>query len=223
MTALTGETGAGKTMLVEALELLVGGRADPLLVRPGAERRRGRGPLRARRRGGRAHPGRPGRRSLARLRRRPDGHCRRAGRGRRAGRRPPRPARPPVAARRGRAARRARPLRRHRPRAAARRTRAEVDSIGAAPGGPRWRRRARAREVDLLRFQVDELERGRAASARRGRAPRRRGGPSWPTPAPTVPRPAVPRPRCPPRAARATASAAALAELSGRAPFVEER
>src|SRR3954466_5381687 len=37
MTALTGETGAGKTMLVEALELLVGGRADPALVRPGAD------------------------------------------------------------------------------------------------------------------------------------------------------------------------------------------
>jgi len=36
MTALTGETGAGKTLLVEALELLVGGRADPGLVRPGA-------------------------------------------------------------------------------------------------------------------------------------------------------------------------------------------
>ena len=37
MTALTGETGAGKTMLVEAIELLVGGKADAVLVRPGAE------------------------------------------------------------------------------------------------------------------------------------------------------------------------------------------
>jgi DNA repair protein RecN (Recombination protein N) len=37
MTALTGETGAGKTLLVDAIELLVGGRADPSLVRAGAE------------------------------------------------------------------------------------------------------------------------------------------------------------------------------------------
>ena len=37
MTALTGETGAGKTLVVEAIELLVGGRADRVLVRPGAE------------------------------------------------------------------------------------------------------------------------------------------------------------------------------------------
>jgi DNA repair protein RecN (Recombination protein N) len=36
VTALTGETGAGKTMLVEAILLLLGGRADPMLVRPGA-------------------------------------------------------------------------------------------------------------------------------------------------------------------------------------------
>src|SRR5262245_12760138 len=36
MTALTGETGAGKTLIVEAIDLLVGGRADPATVRPGA-------------------------------------------------------------------------------------------------------------------------------------------------------------------------------------------
>ncbi len=36
LTALTGETGAGKTMLVEAITLLLGGRADPALVRTGA-------------------------------------------------------------------------------------------------------------------------------------------------------------------------------------------
>src|SRR3954451_22237716 len=36
MTALTGETGAGKTLLVTAIELLVGGRADATVVRPGA-------------------------------------------------------------------------------------------------------------------------------------------------------------------------------------------
>jgi DNA repair protein RecN (Recombination protein N) len=37
-TVLTGETGAGKSILVDALELLVGGRADSSLVREGAER-----------------------------------------------------------------------------------------------------------------------------------------------------------------------------------------
>jgi DNA repair protein RecN (Recombination protein N) len=37
MTAVTGETGAGKTMVVDAIELLVGGRADPMLVRTGAD------------------------------------------------------------------------------------------------------------------------------------------------------------------------------------------
>ena len=36
LCALTGETGAGKTLLVEAIDLLVGGRADATLVRRGA-------------------------------------------------------------------------------------------------------------------------------------------------------------------------------------------
>ena len=39
-TVLTGETGAGKSILVDALELLVGGRADADQVREGAERAR---------------------------------------------------------------------------------------------------------------------------------------------------------------------------------------
>ncbi len=37
-TVLSGETGAGKSILVDALELLVGGRADAGVVREGAER-----------------------------------------------------------------------------------------------------------------------------------------------------------------------------------------
>jgi DNA repair protein RecN (Recombination protein N) len=37
-TALTGETGAGKSILIDAIELLVGGRGDGGLIREGAER-----------------------------------------------------------------------------------------------------------------------------------------------------------------------------------------
>ena len=37
-TVVTGETGAGKTMVVTSLGLLLGGRADAGLVRTGAER-----------------------------------------------------------------------------------------------------------------------------------------------------------------------------------------
>lgn len=37
-TVLTGETGAGKTMVVTGLGLLFGGRADPARVRPGADK-----------------------------------------------------------------------------------------------------------------------------------------------------------------------------------------
>jgi DNA repair protein RecN (Recombination protein N) len=40
LTAITGETGAGKTLLVEAVELLLGARADAALVRDGASEAR---------------------------------------------------------------------------------------------------------------------------------------------------------------------------------------
>ncbi|NOT08179.1 MAG: AAA family ATPase, partial [Gemmatimonadales bacterium] len=38
LNVLTGETGAGKSMLVDALGLLLGGRADSGAIRPGAQR-----------------------------------------------------------------------------------------------------------------------------------------------------------------------------------------
>jgi DNA repair protein RecN (Recombination protein N) len=37
-TVVTGETGAGKTMVVTGLGLMFGGRADPARVRPGSDR-----------------------------------------------------------------------------------------------------------------------------------------------------------------------------------------
>ncbi|MGQ0824793.1 MAG: DNA repair protein RecN [Actinomycetota bacterium] len=43
MTVITGETGAGKTLVVDALELLCGGRADPSVVREGASEARVQG------------------------------------------------------------------------------------------------------------------------------------------------------------------------------------
>src|SRR5688572_27500801 len=38
MTVLTGETGAGKSLIIDALELALGNRADSELVRVGCER-----------------------------------------------------------------------------------------------------------------------------------------------------------------------------------------
>src|SRR5579875_2529368 len=37
LTAITGETGAGKSLIIDALQLLLGGRADATLIRAGAE------------------------------------------------------------------------------------------------------------------------------------------------------------------------------------------
>ncbi len=45
-TVVTGETGAGKTMVVTGLSLMFGGRADPARVRPGADRATVEGRLR---------------------------------------------------------------------------------------------------------------------------------------------------------------------------------
>ena len=38
LTVLSGETGAGKTMILTALNLILGGKADSALVRKGSER-----------------------------------------------------------------------------------------------------------------------------------------------------------------------------------------
>ena len=47
LTAITGETGAGKTVLAHALDLLLGGKARPGIVRPGAPEAYVEGLLRA--------------------------------------------------------------------------------------------------------------------------------------------------------------------------------
>ena len=159
LTALTGETGAGKTMLVEAIELLVGGRADATIVRTGAAEARvdGRSSSTATRRA-RAVTRGPRRRAVAGVRQRAPGDRGHAGRAHRRRGRPARPARPPEPALGGVAQRAAldafgaidlAPLR------AARARLTEIDAELAALGGDE---KARAREIDLLRFQVDELD-----------------------------------------------------------------
>ena len=162
MTALTGETGAGKTLLVGALGLLLGGRADPSVVRAGADEAlvEGRFDLPDRRErcdGGRPGPlGGPGR-TVPGLDRRPDGVARGAGRDGRRTDRAPRPAPAPVLVHAD-AQRQAldafgahRPLR---PRGGPLPARALSDESRSLGGDAR----ERAREVDLLRFQVAEID-----------------------------------------------------------------
>ena len=57
LTVLTGETGAGKTMVVTGLGLLMGGRADPGAVRAGAGNAIVEGRLRGRSGWSRRRPG----------------------------------------------------------------------------------------------------------------------------------------------------------------------
>ena len=35
---ITGETGAGKSIIIDAVELLLGGKPDPMMIRTGADR-----------------------------------------------------------------------------------------------------------------------------------------------------------------------------------------
>ena len=99
MTVLTGETGAGKTLIVEAVALLLGGRADGIVVRPGAARGARRGALRGSDAGrrDRPDPDSPGVGAQPGLRRWPHGRGGRPAQTGRKPRRPARPARPPVA------------------------------------------------------------------------------------------------------------------------------
>ena len=182
LTVITGETGAGKTMVVTALGLLLGGRADSGAVRAGARQARVEGVVAASRR-----PAPGPRRRRRRRRRRGRGRrgscwpatCRREGRSRAfvGG------AAVPVAT----LAQVAEPLvavhgqsDQHR----LLQPRAQRDALdrfgGAAVAGPRWRAiassthgcrplereldevvataRERAREADLLRFGLGEIE-----------------------------------------------------------------
>ena len=157
MTALTGETGAGKTLVVEAIELLVGARADPVLVRPGTEEARVEGRFVAgdeERVLARAVP-RSGR-SRAYV----DGHLATVAELAEHGRR--------LVDLHGQHAHQSLLAPRVQrdaldrfgavdlePLARARARRADVDAALAALGGDA---RARAREIDLLRFQVGELD-----------------------------------------------------------------
>ena len=129
LTVITGETGAGKTMVVTALGLLLGGRADPGAVRtgskPGARRgqssstalagfraRLWRTPAARSRTTGSCSRATSRPRAVARLRRRRLGAGDRARRDRRAAGRGARPVRPAPAAPGDRAAAGAGPLRR---------------------------------------------------------------------------------------------------------------
>ena len=158
---LTGETGAGKSIVVEAVGLLLGARASADLVRTGESRRR---------------PSKPsskhGRRDELIVRR----EITSQGRSRsfingalataarcatcRAARRASRPARAPGAARSADAPAAARRLRRaRRRRARRRRARGTVRSAAASSSIARgWTRAEKAARLDLIAFQLGEIE-----------------------------------------------------------------
>ena len=169
LNVITGETGAGKSLLIDALGLALGARADTTLVRHGAETARVEALFdRLARAAHRVREVAAGGRSTGAPRRR-DGDGRPAGRGGRAARRDPRPARPGAPARRALAARPARRL--GRPRRAARRDGRRPSSAGARTGRRSTRAaldpREVARRLDLLEHEAEEIA---AARLRPGEA-----------------------------------------------------
>ncbi len=178
LTVVTGETGAGKTMLVEAIELLVGGRADTTVVRHGTDEARVDGRFitadgdelvlsRVIARNGRSRAYVNGRlATVASLAEATD----RAGR-------PPRPARPSEPAVDRDAAGRTRPVRPSRPRTAA-----------GCPG-PTHRDRRRTRGARRRRA-------GAGAGDRPAAVPARRTRPAPMSSMPTRTRGSTPRRRC---------------------------
>ena len=163
LNVLTGETGAGKSILVGAVGLLVGGRASADLVRTGEEHGGRRGDLRhARRPRGDRPPRdlRPG--PQPRVRRRRARDQRRAARAVGAARRPARPARAPGAARSRDPPRPARRVRRPRRRSATavaaafaawQALSAERDRLARQRSG------RSASRAEFLTFQLAEIER----------------------------------------------------------------
>ena len=196
MTALTGETGAGKTMLVEAIELLRRRPGRRRAGAPGRGRGRRRGSLRRRRRRGRAAPGscrpRAGRAPTSTAAWPPPPTLAERGRG---ARRPPRPARPPEPARRRR-------------RSAPRSTASPASTsapLARAPAGAAGRLDARAGRARRRRPRPGPRDRPAALPgrrARRGRPRRPRRGRRASTPRRTL----LADARRPPRGGRAARS-----------------
>ena len=159
LTVVTGETGAGKTMLVEAIELLVGGRADTTVVRHGTDEARvdgrfitadgGELVLEPRHRPQRPVAGLPRTAGWRRWRRSP--------------RRPPGSSTSTVSTPTRACSRPPRNAPRSTGSATSTSNRCARRGHGSPRSMPNWRRSAatsasRAREIDLLRYQLEELD-----------------------------------------------------------------
>ena len=178
LTVLTGETGAGKSIVVDALALLAGGKGGAEVVRAGTERaelsatfdisespaalaRSARGTVGRRRRRTHRAPGHRQRWPLARLPERRLGAAAAPARRRRAHRRHPRAARIPVADPRQRAARTARRFRRQ-PRARRQGARSTQGLDRAREPHRRARRQGRA-----IATRASNCSASRSASSKR--------------------------------------------------------